>query len=111
MDLRIGNDRKVRLTKSDYENLRRTGGITQHLVVSDEIKFDVQVNIDSEREVSSVETSPKGVTFSLSAKDVEQIALRENKRSGIVVDGYEIQIDMWDETKRKKLRGARVGAV
>lgn len=107
MDLRIGASKKLRLTQAEFDQLRTQGNVSQDCRLTDDIQFCLEVRIQEGLRESIQKGDRRHICLNISPSDAAKMAFEESQRDGILVGEFEIQVDLWSESKRQKIEARK----
>lgn len=105
MDIKIGKTHRVRLDKNDLMQLKTNNSLAENFQISPSISFVTEVVCNKNNKRSQILFNQNKVIFFLSESDLYEISEGKLKKEGLNLDSYNIQVDLWDETKRMQSKG------
>lgn len=101
MDIKLGKRNRIRLQEADYVFLKERGEIEQLFEVARGCSFSIKMTNNLENE-TKVHFENLQLSIALSALDLERLMLPANKKEGIQVDRYVLQLDLWKKERETK---------
>lgn len=102
MDIKVGRNNRLRLTANDFESLKNDFILRESFSLSPSIRINVEVIVDRSGALSNLTSGDSSLIFFISESDFNLLAMREHKKSGLSVDNYTIQVDLWNEDTRAR---------
>lgn len=102
MDIKIGKNNRLRLTLNDFEVLKNNFILREVFSLGSDFDINVELIIDKSAQSSKVISRNHTLSFIISEIDLNSLANEISKKSGIKVDNYSVQVDLWGEETRKK---------
>lgn len=100
MDLKIGKDKRIRITKTEYQELQEKGLLSEFFVLTSSIQFSLEIGVDRSNSKSTATSVPDGILLTISSKDFENLNSAVTSKKGISVGGFLLQVDLWDAERR-----------
>lgn len=107
MDLRIGTSKKLRLTQTEFDKLRTQGNVSQEYRLTDDIQFSLEIRIQEGLCESAQNGDRRHICLNISPTEAEKMISDGNIKGGIQIDEFEIQVDLWTESKRQKIEARK----
>lgn len=98
MDLRLGKQQIIRLTKAEYDRFQQQGVIAQSYSLAPGIHWVIEIRLDPGIAVSLQKNEGERILFWLSVEDAAQLSAQEdkNKKNGLKIGEFELQVDIWN---------------
>jgi len=107
MDLRIGTRKKVRLTQAEFDKLRTQGNVSQDYRLTDDIQFCLEIRIQEGLSQSVQKGDRRHICLNIPPVEAERMMSDGNLKGGIQIGEFEIQVDLWNESKRQKIEARK----
>lgn len=107
MDLKIGTNKKVRLTQTEFDKLRTQGSVRQEYRLTDDIQFSLEVRIQEGLCESVQNGDRQNICLNISPAEAEKMISDGNLKDGVQIGEFEIQVDLWNEFKRQKIEARK----
>lgn len=107
MDLRIGTSKKVRLTQTEFDKLRTQGNVRQDYRLTDDIQFCLEIRIQEGLSQSVQIGDRRHICLNISPAEAERMMSDGNLKGGVQIGEFEIQVDLWNESKRQKIEARK----
>lgn len=96
MNIKIENDVRIRMTQQEYQLLQADKEISKDFKMGGLFQFTVHI-LKSPLNTSSLTESANKIQLSIAAEDLQQLAYSEQKKKGINIGTYNLQVDLFKE--------------
>lgn len=108
MDIKIGNPNRLRLSHDNCESLKNGINVTETFKLTTDIRFNIEVSIGETGSGSKLTYNNETLRFLISQSDLELISIGRLKNTGLLIENYIIQIDLWNKNLRDRNEAHRL---